>query len=49
MNSLYDIVEEVRDKTEEKELKIVVGKIFDEIDTEQTGELGFQKRVELSN
>ena len=47
VSSLYTIVEEVRDKTEEKELRLTISKIYDEVDTEQTGDLGFQKRVEL--
>lgn len=47
VSSLYTIVEEVRDKTEEKELRLTISKIYDEVDSEQTGDLGFQKRVEL--
>lgn len=47
VNTLYEIVEDVKDKTEEKELKFIVNKAFDEIDTDQTGELGYAKRVEI--
>ena len=34
VSSLYTIVEEVRDKTEEKELRLTISKIYDAVDTE---------------